>query len=821
MKRVRPVILLLIVLQVNTTAINKQKDKSCNDAESKVSTPVSVKKENSIYHDGWIDFNKNGKKDIYEDSSAKTEDRVNDLLQQMTMEEKTMQMVTLYGYGRVAKDQLPTPEWKNKIWKDGLANIDEHCNGVAKTDYGYPYSKHVWALNEVQKFFVEQTRLGIPVEFTTEGIRGLNHTKATSFPAQIGMGSTWDKDLVRKTGEVTGSEAFALGYNNVYSPIMDISRDQRWGRIVETYGEDPFLVAQLGVQQVKGIQSSGVVSTMKHFAVYSVPKGGRDGDARTDPHVTDRAMHTLFLYSFRKGVEEGGALGVMSSYNDYNGVPVSGSKYFLTELLRDQYHFKGYVVSDSWAVRYIHSKHKVADTYKEAVRQAVEAGLNVRTTFESPGSYVKPLRELIAEGNISEKTIDDRVRDVLRVKFIEGLFDKPYRDEKYADEFVNNDKHKAIALQASRESIVLLKNKDHLLPINPENYHNILVCGPNAKAEKSSESRYGPNGIDVISGYEGILNMLGNKANIEYAQGCYVFDKNSWPQSELYPVPPSDEERTLMDEAVTKASVSDLIIAFVGDNTETVGESRSRTSLDLPGNQRQFLMKLKNTGKPMIVVLINGRPLSINWINDNVPAVIEAWFPGLYGGTAIAEVLTGKYNPGGKMPVTTPKTVGQIPFNFPHIKGSQAGQPQTGPNGKGKTRILNALYPFGYGLSYTTFEYSGLKISAGGGGVNSTIRISMDITNTGNYDGDEIVQLYINDEYSSVVTYKKVLRGFERVPLKKGETKTVTFTIKPDDLALYNKNMDFVVEPGKFNVYAGSSSEDIRLKGSFVLNNKN
>ena len=775
------------------------------------------KEKTSIYHNGWIDLNKNGKKDIYEDSGRDIEARVEDLLSQMTLEEKTMQMVTLYGYGRVAKDQLPTPEWSNALWKDGLANIDEHCNGVAKTNYGYPYSKHVWALSEVQRFFVEKTRLGIPVEFTTEGIRGLNHTKATCFPAQIGMGSTWDKELVRQTGEVTGSEAYALGYNNVYSPIMDVSRDQRWGRIVETYGEDPFLVAELGIQQIKGIQSCGMVSTMKHFAVYSVPKGGRDGDVRTDPHVAEREMHELFLYPFRRGIEEGGALGVMSSYNDYNGIPVSGSNYFLTELLRNQYHFKGYVVSDSWAVRYINSKHKVADSYKEAIRQAVEAGLNVRTTFESPGSYVEPLRELITEGSLSVKTIDDRVRDVLRVKFIEGLFDKPYRDEKYADKFVNNDKHKRTALQASRESIVLLKNEDNLLPLNLTKYRNILVCGPNAKAEKSSESRYGPNGIDVISGYEGIVNQLGDKVKVDYARGCYVYDKNSWPESELYSIPPAAAERALMDEAVDKAESSDLIVAFVGDNTETVGESRSRTSLDLPGNQREFLMKLKKTGKPIVLVLINGRPLSINWADDNIPAIVEAWFPGLYGGTAIAEVLTGQYNPGGKMPVTTPKTVGQIPFNFPFKKGSQAGQPQAGPNGKGKTRILDALYPFGYGLSYTTFKYSGLEVTPEKGGTGSTIKVSVTVTNSGNYDGDEVVQLYINDEYSRVTTYEKVLRGFERVHLKKGETRTIIFTVEPGDMAIYGLHNKYLVEPGKFNVYVGSSSEDIRLKGAFLL----
>ncbi len=777
-----------------------------------VSSAAQVNK-SSIYHEGWIDFNKNGKKDIYEDSKADIDLRIEDLLSQMTMEEKTVQMVTLYGYGRILKDALPTDEWKNRVWKDGLANIDEQHNGVVESKYMLPYSKHVEALNEVQRFFVEETRLGIPVEFTDEGIRGLNHAKATSFPPQIGVASTWDKDLVYKIGQITGNEAYALGYNNIYSPILDVARDQRWGRIVETYGESPFLVAELGLRQSKGIQSQGVVSTLKHFAVYSIPKGGRDGDARTDPHISVQEMHELLLYPFKRVIEETGALGVMSSYNDYNGIPVTGSKYFLTDLLRDTYGFKGYVVSDSWAVRYIYSKHQVVDSYKEAVGLAVKAGLNVRTTFESPESYVEPLRELVKEGKIPEKIINDRVRDVLRVKFIEGLFDNPYRDEKEADKVVNTSENIKVAKKAARESIVLLKNEDNLLPLDISKYKNILVCGPNAKAEKSSVSRYGPNHIDVISGYEGIKNYAGKKVKIDYTRGCFIYDKNSWPQSELYEIKPSEKEQELINEAVKKASESDLIIAFMGENDEVVGESRSRTSLNLPGNQRLLLKELKKTGKPIVVVLINGRPLTINWTNDNIPAIIEAWFPGKWGGEAIADVLFGKYNPGGKMPVTTPKTVGQIPFNFPCKKASQAGQPGEGPNGKGRSRIIDALYPFGYGLSYTTFKYSDLKIENPNG---EQINVSLKLKNSGNYDGDEIVQLYINDEVSSAVTYEKVLRGFERIHLKKGEEKEVKFTLRPSDLAFYY-NGKFITEPGKFNVYIGSSSQDIRLSGDFIF----
>ena len=335
-----------------------------------------------IYRDGWIDFNKNGRKDIYEDPARPVSERVEDLLSQMTLEEKSCQLATLYGFGRVLKDSLPTPRWKNEVWKDGIANIDEMLNGVGSGLRRAPelivdYAGHVRAKNAVQRWFVEQTRLGIPVEFTNEGIHGLNHSKATPLPAPIGIGSTWNRFLVRQAGEIAGKEAKALGYKNVYAPILDVVRDPRWGRTLECYGEDPFLIAELGIRMVEGIQSQGIASTLKHFAVYSVPKGGRDGNARTDPHVAPRELHEMFLYPFRRVVQEAKPMGVMSSYNDWNGEPVSASRYFLTELLRQQYGFDGYVVSDSEAVEFIYTKHQVAESYDDAVRQVLEAGLNV------------------------------------------------------------------------------------------------------------------------------------------------------------------------------------------------------------------------------------------------------------------------------------------------------------------------------------------------------------------------------------------------------------------------------------------------------------
>ena len=431
----------------------------------------------SIYHDGWIDFNKNGRMDVYENPKATIEARITDLLEQMTVDEKSCQCATLYGYKRVLKDEMPTEGWKNEIWKDGIANIDEELNGLKKTQYSYPFSKHAEAVNTIQRWFIEQTRLGIPVDFTNEGIHGLNHDRATSLPSPIAIGSTWDKGLVRQAGEIVGREAKALGYTNVYAPILDLARDPRWGRVVECYGEDPFLVAELGGQMAGGIQSQGVASTLKHYAVYSVPKGGRDGNARTDPHVAPRELHEMYLYPFQKVVEQAHPLGVMSSYNDWDGAPVTGSYYFLTTLLRNTYGFRGYVVSDSEALEFLATKHHVAGDIKEAVRQAAEAGMNVRTNFSPPGDYILPLRELVNDGELSMATLDKNVRDVLRVKFELGLFDHPYvENPKQADQTVAHGTE-GFMLDMARQSLVLLKNENGLLPLDLKSLNNILVTG--------------------------------------------------------------------------------------------------------------------------------------------------------------------------------------------------------------------------------------------------------------------------------------------------------------------------------------------------------
>lgn len=774
-----------------------------------------------MYHKGWIDFNKNGVKDVYEDPSAPVEARIENLLGQMTLEEKTCQMVTLYGYKRVLKNDLPTAEWKQSLWKDGIGAIDEHLNGFQQwglppsdNPYVWPASRHAWALNEVQRFFVEETRLGIPTDFTNEGIRGIESFRATNFPTQLGLGHTWNRKLIHQVGLITGREARMLGYTNVYAPILDVGRDQRWGRYEEVYGESPYLVAELGIEMVRGLQHNHqVTSTGKHFVAYSNNKGAREGMARVDPQMSPREVENVHVYPFRRVIQEAGMLGIMSSYNDYDGFPIQGSYYWLTTRLRGEMGFRGYVVSDSDAVEYLYTKHGTAKDMKEAVRQSVEAGLNVRCTFRSPESFVYPLRELVKEGGLSEELINDRVRDILRVKFLVGLFDSPYQtDLAGADKEVEKAENEAVALQASRESIVLLKNESELLPLDINQVKRIAVCGPNADEEGYALTHYGPLAVDVTTVLEGIQAKVEGRAEVVYTKGCELVDAH-WPESELIDYPLTAEEQAEIDRAVENARQSDVAVVVLGGGQRTCGENKSRSSLDLPGRQLQLLQAVQATGKPVVLILINGRPLSINWADKFVPAILEAWYPGSKGGTALADILFGDYNPGGKLTVTFPKSVGQIPFNFPYKPSSQVdGGQNMGLDGN-MTRVNGALYPFGYGLSYTTFEYSDLEISPKVITPNERVQVSLKVTNTGKRAGDEVVQLYTRDVISSVTTYEKNLAGFERIHLRPGETQTVTFTLDRKHFELLNADMKWVVEPGEFSIMAGASSEDIRLSG--------
>ena len=601
-------------------------------------------------------------------------------------------------------------------------------------------------------------------------------------------------------------EAVALGYTNIYSPILDIAQDPRWGRCVETYGEDPYLVGELGKQMITSLQKYNLVATPKHFAVYSIPIGGRDGKTRTDPHVAPREMRTLYIEPFRMAFQEAGALGVMSSYNDYDGEPITGSYHFLTEILRQEWGFKGYVVSDSEAVEFISNKHKVADTYEDGIAQAVNAGLNIRTHFTPPADFILPLRKAVDNGKISQETLDKRVAEILRIKFWLGLFDNPYRGNgKQAEQIVHSKEHQAVSLEAARQSLVLLKNETNLLPLS-KSIRSIAVIGPNANEQTQLICRYGPANAPIKTVYQGIKELLPH-AEVIYKKGCDIIDPH-FPESEILDFPKTAEEVQLMEEAIRAAKQAEVVVMVLGGNELTVREDRSRTSLNLPGRQEELLKAVCATGKPIILVMLDGRASSINYAAAHIPAILHAWFPGEFCGQAVAEALFGDYNPGGRLAVTFPKSVGQIPFAFPFKPGSDESS---------STSVYGALYPFGHGLSYTTFTYSDLHISPSHQGVQGDIHVSCKIKNTGKIKGDEVVQLYLRDEISSVTTYTKVLRGFERISLKAGEEQTVHFRLRPQDLGLWDKNMNFRVELGSFKVMLGASSTDIRLHGQFEI----
>ena len=682
--------------------------------------PFEAKPE--IYHEGWIDLNKNGEKDRYEDPSAPIDERIEDLMGQMTQAEKVMQLCTLYGYRAVLKDRYPTKKWKEEVWKDGVANIDEQGAGyrhASDKEISNTPERNAHYVNNTQRFFIEQTRLGIPVDFTNEGINGVNVRHGTSFPCPHAQGMTWDPDLMRKMGQIEGKEGKAVGYTNIYGPILDVARDQRWGRWEGTIAEDPFLVAEIGKAIAQGLQEGGVISTPKHYVGYGENKGARGYDSRTDPHVSAQTFEAIHFYPFKRVFTEVSPRGVMCAYNDVNGMPVAASAHLLKERLRGELGFKGYVVSDSHAVERLATLHRMAKDQKEAHNLRIRAGLNVWTTFSPPGAVAKAINRSLSDGTLAMADVNDMVRDVLRVKFEAGMFDHPYVETPAAaNAIVGNKAFQEVALQAAREAVVLLKNEGSLLPLNPNKIKKLAVVGPNADSTDCMPNRYGPQNYPAITVRRGLEAALkGKGVEVLYAKGCNIVDPK-WPDSELVPVPMTQKERDDIDKAVATAQQADAVIVVLGDSGRTSGESKTRASLNLPGRQETLLQRVQATGKPTILVLLHGRPPSINWAVRNTPAILSCGFLGGHGGTAIAEVLLGAYNPGGKTNGTWLKTVGQIPYNFPAKPKSNYE-----PNVKNGTYNPGALYPFGFGLSYTTFAYGNLEAS--------THDVTFTVTNTG------------------------------------------------------------------------------------------
>lgn len=785
--------------------------------------PVVTRKD--IYRDGWIDLNKNGAKDPYEDVALPVEKRIDDLLARMNTDEKTMQLVTLYGYNRITPDYLPSTAWLTELQKDGIANIDEHLNGfnyyendkMPGVQFVRQPSKLVWALNETRRFFIEDTRLGIPCEFTNEGLRGVETAASTGFPCALAQSCTWDRELVRDIAATAGREAFALGYDNLYAPLLDVIRDPRWGRCEEQFGECPWLVGEYGVLAVKAIQAQGVTSTPKHFCVYSAASGARQGLSRTDPRCPPREVETIHLWPWRRVMRDAKPDGVMASYNDYDGEPVAASKHFLTDVLRGEMGFTGYVVSDSDAVEYLFTKHHVAADPKDAVRETILAGMNVRTTFTKPETYIVPLRELIKEGTVTMDVVDARVRDVLRVKFRRGLFDKPYRSLPDAEKSAMTKENFALSLRASREALVLLKNDKDFLPLKPDAFKTIAVCGPNADSVEYARQHYGPLTNDTITVKRALESYGNGRFKVLYSRGCDFVDER-WPESEILPEDPSAKEQAEIDAAVVNAKQADLSLVVVGDtpygsktppDKTTCGENNSRTGLSLAGHQDRLVRAIAATGKPFVVVHFSGRPNALNWPNKVAPAILHSFLPGPFGGQAAVEAIFGDINPAGKTTTNFVKTTGQLPLNFPAKPGANTES----------TRAVNGyLWPFGHGLSYSKFAYQNLRIEPKEIPADGKFTATFEITNTGKVAGVEIPQLYFHQRVSSLTVFDRQLRGFDRVALAPGETKTVTIPVDAaESLWMLDKNMHRVVEPGTFDILIGASSQDIKLRQTLLV----
>ena len=762
----------------------------------------------------------------YKNASLPAEERVTDLLGRMTLEEKAAQLQSVWENATYvspdtdpqiatvykaqflvdANGKLETAKAKEFL-KNGLGQFSRPSEAVAGANHK-PATPTAMAefTNQLQKLMLEQTRLGIPLMFHEECLHGLATTKGTSYPQAIALAGTWDPTLLQEIFTATALEVRTRGVQECLMPVVDLARDPRWGRTEETYGEDPYLVSRMGNAAVLGLQGIGpsvdpnhVYATLKHFAVHSQPEGGTNvGPA---PYA-ERTIRESFLVPFETGIQQARARTIMPSYNELDGIPNHSNVWLLRDLLRKEWGFEGLVVSDYFAIDEMITKHHVAADCAQAAKYAIEAGVDIELPF---GHCYAELPALVKSGKIPESLVNEAVARMLKAKFELGLFDHPYVDPRIAEEVSNNADHQQLALRAAREAITLLKNQNNLLPLDLNKTKRIAVIGPNAAdVHLGGYSGQPGRGVSIL---QGIKDKVGNKGEVLYAEGCRITESDpDWNADQVIPADP-EKDKARIAEAVATLQKADIGIVVVGENEQTVREAWAanhlgdRDSLDLLGRQDELVKQLLATGKPVIVVLIHGRPNSVNYIAQNVLAVLDGWYLGQEGGTALADVLFGDYNPAGRLPITVPRSVGQLPDYYYSKPTAKRGYilGDTSP-----------LFPFGFGLSYTTFKYTNVRVSPSSMATNAIATVSVDVTNTGKRAGDEVVQMYIRDEVSSVTRPTKELRGFERTTLKPGETKTVTFKLGPQELQFYNRQMKRVVEPGKFTVMIGPNSVDLQ-----------
>ncbi len=702
-------------------------------------------------------------------SQDRIEQRVNALLARMTLEEKLGQLQQLDGEanGNFRPEHL-------QMARQGLLGSTLNVRGAQKT-------------NQLQRIAVTESRLKIPLIFGFDVIHGYR----TIFPIPLGEAASWDPAAAERAAGIAAAEARAAGVHWTFAPMVDIARDPRWGRITEGSGEDPYLGSLMARARVRGFQGSDysaqdkIVACAKHWVAYGAAEAGRDYNT-TD--VSERTLREVYFPPFKAAVDAG--VGTfMSAFNDLNGVPSSANPFTLTEVLRGEWKFDGFVVSDYTSVEEL-MKHGLATNGADAAREALSAGVDMEMVSRL---YNKHAGELLKDRQLSQQTIDEAVRRILRVKFRLGLFDKPYADEALEPAAIFNSANVAAARDIAARSIVLLKNERQVLPLD-KTVRSIALIGPLADSRQDMLGSWNGDGKveDAVTLLQGIKSKL-PQVRINYAKGCEV----------------NSGKTDGFEEALRAARESDVTIIAVGESADMSGEAASRSSLDLPGRQLELVKAVQATGKPIVVVLMNGRPLTINWLAENSPAILETWFGGSQAGNAIADVLFADVNPGGKLPVTFPRAVGQIPLYYNH---KNTGRPPDAKN-KYTSKYLDVdwrpLFPFGYGLSYTQFKITNLQLSAQRIPLNGKLTVTVEVENTGKRAGDEVVQLYIRDVAASVTRPVKELKGFQRVTLQPGEKKRVEFVLTAEQLGIWNRQMRFTVEPGEFKVMVGANSEDL------------
>ena len=698
------------------------------------------------------------------------EQQVNALLAKMTLAEKLGQLQQLdgEGIGNFRPEHL-------ELARKGLLGSTLNVRGAQRT-------------NQLQRVAVDESRLKIPLLFGFDVIHGYR----TIFPIPVGEAASWDPALAERSSAVAAQEANNAGVRWTFAPMLDIARDPRWGRITEGAGEDPYLGAAFAAARVRGFQGADysapdkILACAKHWVAYGAAEGGRDYNT-TD--LSENTLREIYFPPFKAAVDAGvGTL--MSSFNAINGVPASANPFTLTKVLRDEWKFDGFVVSDYTSVREL-INHGIAANEEQAAAAALTAGVDMEMVSRSYNQFGP---QLLEQRKLTQATIDEAVRRVLRIKYRLGLFDHPYTDEAREPQSLLRPESLSLARQIAARSMVLLKNDRSALPLD-KSVRSIAVIGPLADDRRAPLGWWAGDGREenTITPLAGIKAKVGAQTKVGYAKGCDI----------------KDDSTAGFAEAVALAKESDVAVVFVGESADMVGEAASRSSLDLPGRQMELVKAIRATGKPTVVVLVNGRPLTIGWIVDNVPAILESWMGGSQSGNAIADVLFGDVNPGGKLPVTFPRTVGQVPIYYNHMN---TGRPPEAAN-RYTSKYLDVpwtpLFPFGYGLSYTTFKLSNLQLSAPRLRSNEKLTVSVEVENAGSRAGDEVVQLYIRDVTASMTRPVKELKGFQRITLQPGEKRRVEFALTHDHLAFWNRDMRFVVEPGEFRVMVGSNSRDV------------